>query len=733
MKEEAKSDSEKEQNISQVILADTPLEKPEDDRLGYAPFAKNLAKAICDVRTDSSLVFALYGDWGTGKTTCLNFVLHHIAQIPKAQRPVVVRFNPWWFSGHGELLTQFFSELRIALGKDEKLKKVARQLASFSDIISEVPVNFAGAFGKAIAWCLRRGSREKDAWEAREEIRKYLKNQDRRILIVIDDIDRLTANEARDLFKVIKAVADFPKCTYLLAFDKSVVVKALKETQGIPGEAYLEKIVQIPFELPIPDKTALRTWLFEQLNLIFVDTPEELANQIYFANVYWDGIDHFLNTVRNIKLLTNALIVTYPSVKGDVNSVDFIAIETLRLFVPAVYHLIRSNPDMFAGKIDAHGAAQYKKDSLKLFHEKWVEQLSENDREPVKKLLIRIFPQLDNVFGNTIHGDSEWRRQLRVCSQDIFPVYFRLAVPEGEMSHSELRATLALGGNSGAFGHKLLDLAQQHRPDGSTRVSAFLERMEDFTQKDIPKEQIPEILQALFDVGDKLLVLEDEGCGLFSWGNDIRIGRIMFQLLKRYDSQEERFKILQKVFRDGQAVSVIVGEVAVLGQQHGKYGAKEKEPEKECLVSLQHVGELEEIALQKIKDACEQGRLIGLPNLPSILYRWGDWEDKDSVRKWVEKIVETDEGLVSLLEGFLSRSYSQTITDRVGQYRWRLSPKALEPFVNPATIVDRCKKLIESPPNWLEGKKRTAVETFLKESELLAKGKNPDNIPDWEL
>lgn len=721
-------------NMSEAILADTPLENPEEDRLGYAPFAKNLAYALCKVTTDDSLVFALYGPWGNGKTTSLNFVLHYIERKPKDGRPVIVRFNPWWFSGHGGLLEQFFREFRVALGKEEKFKDVAKFLAEFSGLISEVPepTGIGKFVGKISSWLLRLISREKEVWEIREEIKKYLKGQNRRLLIVVDDVDRLTAEEIRSLFKVIKAVADFPKTTYLLAFDKAVVVRALENTQGIPGEDYLEKIVQIPFELPLPDKVALRKLFLEELNLVPSDTPEELFDQIYWGNVFWDGIDHFLNTIRDVKRLTNTLKVTYPPVKNEINPVDFVAIETLRVFSSDVYNLVRSNPDMFAGKVDSYGvAAQHAKDTLKAFHEEWVKQLPKNDRDSVKKLLARIFPKLDYVFENTIHGDSEWRRHLRICSPDIFPIYFRLAVPEGEISYSEMRATLALSERSTAFGNKLLELVKQHRSDGSTRVSAFIERMEDFTQEDIPEEHIPEILQALFNVGDELLVPEDEGRGLFGWGNDIRIGRMMFQLLKRYDSQEERFEILRRVFLSGQAISTVVGEVAVLGQQHGKYGGK-TDPENERLINPQHLEELEKIALEKIKEVSSNPGFVKTPDLGHILNRWRDWENENAVKRWVAKTIEADRGLANLLEGFLSKGYRQTLTDRVGEVRWRLDPKSLEPFLNPSEIIGRCKNLIKSPPEWLKDTKKIAVETFIKEFELQSAGKNPKDTSEWE-
>jgi predicted KAP-like P-loop ATPase len=102
-------------NSNELILTDTPLQNPEDDRLGFAPFAKNLANTICKVKSKGCLVFALYGTWGSGKTTCLNFTSQYIKERPEAQQPIIIRFSPWWFSGHGNLLQQFFREFCIAI------------------------------------------------------------------------------------------------------------------------------------------------------------------------------------------------------------------------------------------------------------------------------------------------------------------------------------------------------------------------------------------------------------------------------------------------------------------------------------------------------------------------------------------------------------------------------------------------------------------------------------------
>ncbi len=421
--------------MNETIVADTPLDNPKEDRLGYAPFARNLADAICKVPAEECLVFALYGQWGTGKTTSLNFVLHYINEQSKGEKPIVVRFNPWWFSGHEELLNQFFREFRLSLGKNEKFQKVVGLLTVFAEVISGVPepTGIGKPIGKILAWLLRRANKDKETWQIRDEIRKELQKQPSRILVIIDDIDRLPAEEIRSVFRVIKAIADFPKTIYLLAFDKGIVVKALESLQGTLGQDYLEKIVQVPFDLPIPDKIALRKLFLQQLDIILSDTSQELFDQTYFGNVFWDGIDHFLNTMRNIKRLTNALKVAYPAVKGEVNPVDFVAIETIRVFSSDIYQLMRTNPDMFAGYTDSNSYPKI--DDIKPFHNQWFEKIPEEDRQAIKKLLMRIFPKLEAVFGGTHYGGhwtSTWRKQLRICSAEVFPVYFRLAVPMGQ-------------------------------------------------------------------------------------------------------------------------------------------------------------------------------------------------------------------------------------------------------------------------------------------------------------
>ena len=83
--------------IEDLLSADKAIEDPRYDRLEYSPFAKNLAESILKMAPIEGFVIAIYGPWGSGKTSFLNFMQYYLNRMP--ERPVIVVFNPWWFSG----------------------------------------------------------------------------------------------------------------------------------------------------------------------------------------------------------------------------------------------------------------------------------------------------------------------------------------------------------------------------------------------------------------------------------------------------------------------------------------------------------------------------------------------------------------------------------------------------------------------------------------------------------
>ncbi|BAB78217.1 KAP family NTPase (plasmid) [Anabaena sp. FACHB-709] len=643
-----------------ILSADKPLSDPKDDKLGYAPFAKNLAESICKMSPPDGLVIAVYAPWGLGKSTLLNFIIHYLKQKPEQEQPIIVPYNPWWFSGQEDLTKSFFEQLSgVLYEKWQSLgRKFKNQIESFAERVSTVP----GLWTKGFAATVKTVISPKDIHKLKQEIEETLKKQQKRILVVIDDIDRLTAEEIRQLFRVIKAVANFPNVVYLLLFDKEVVIKALEEIQKINGEVYLEKIVQVSFELPLPDRIQLSRLFDSQLDKIISGTPEELFDQKYWLEIYWQGIEHFITTPRSILRLANTLMVTYPGVKGEVNFVDFVAIETIRLFYPTVYNIIRNNPELFTFGVRFLTVPRIiDEEKIKEFHNTWINQINERDRNAVKFILTKIFPKSGNI--NITLGDNYFqnkRRYLHICSADVFPVYFRLAIPEGNISISEMQAILALANNCQAFGAKLVELSAQMRPDGISRINVFLDRLRDYVDKDIPLNDVEPILQAFFEVGDQLWDIEYENNSFVSIGNEYEIELLINQLLQRIE-KSERGQILKKVIFNGHAIATIVHQVVSLGSQHGKYEYRRDKPEAQRVVNTQQLEEIEKLALDKVRNAAQQESLLKAPKLLHILAFWRDLANVEEVNQWIKEILKEDQKLICLLENFLTIAQNDMI------------------------------------------------------------------------
>ena len=385
-----------------LLSSDKPLTKPEDDRLAYSPFAQRLAESLLTMAPPDGFVVALYGSWGSGKTTVVNFIVHYLEDRPKDRRPIIVHFNPWWFSGRENLIRAFFDQLQAALTGHLKSgwRRTRRHLAQFAGLVSEAPIPYAST-GKVLKRVIE--PKQPDINALKQSIAETLRKQGKRIVIVIDDIDRLTPEEIRQFFRVIKAVADFPNVLYLLAFDREMVVKALTEKQDLPGDQYLEKIVQVPIDLPLPDRSHLRDMLFSELDLVLQGTPADLFDQDYWREVYLGGIDPFITTPRDVVRLVNAFRVTYshPDVSGEVNAVDFIGLETLRVFHPAVYDRVRRNREQFEGSDESLGETEV--ESLRRLHEEWLDELelSGATREQIKQLLALLYPKLRMIWEGT--------------------------------------------------------------------------------------------------------------------------------------------------------------------------------------------------------------------------------------------------------------------------------------------------------------------------------------------
>ena len=710
-----------------ALSADRPRLDPKDDLFGHAPFAKGLADSVSGFPGSDGLVFALYGPWGSGKSTVLGYVCQYIEQLPEGNRPVVVPFNPWWFSGQENLARAFLGQLQAVLpSRNEKFKELGALLGEFAEGVgglidlSGMTGGAAGKLGKLIAMLTKRKPRDVPALKS--EISKILREAKKRVVVVIDDIDRLAPDETRQLFTVIKALADFPNVVYLLAFDRDVAAQAIEQQSGLPGERYLEKIIQVPFEIPPIEREALRSALFKRLDQVLGDTTDGLFDQSYWTNVFYDGIDPLIQVPRDVVRFTNTLSVTYPAVKGEVNPVDFIALEAIRVFLPNLYGVVRANPERFAGH-SRDDRYEGDRNAAQVFRQGWVDQVPETLRASTQALLERIFPRISHM-GYGSEWLNEWRRNLRACHPDVFPTYFRFTVPLGAIRRNDMMALLSLAASPSDFGDALVRAIAEKRPDGLSKARALLERLMDYVEKEIAAEHIPLIIQALFNIGDSLIDRADER-GAFDFGNVTRVSRLAYHLLKRLPISE-RADVLGSAIKAGRAIAVQSRLLRALGEEVDK----KKESNEASLLLAHEVARLKATWLDRVRALSAETAFMDHLELPWLLAVWRQWGDGAEVRTWCDRATTSDDGLLVFLPKFLQHTRSQTMGDWAVRLQPRLNPKWLESYLDIVGCAERLSELARK--GLVPSEADEAVSQFLKEFEMLKAGKNPDGLAAFD-
>ena len=497
-----------------MFKGDQPIISPADDLLGRDSFALSLAEAILNYDSSDNLVIGLFGAWGSGKTSVINMAVGHLQSLPAPEdrKPIVIRFNPWNFSDQNQLISMFFHQLAHVLEKPDyvaKTKKAGEKLGMYSKFFS--PLKFVPGIGQYVdlAQSLLQGAAsaaiscaetmKQDISTTRNELNEILTELPYKIIIVIDDIDRLNNTEIRQIFQLVKALADFPNTVYLLAFDKEVILRALAKVQGGPGLEYLEKVIQVPFEIPPISRAELENLFFSKLNEI-IEFSEEEWDQTHWGNLYHSGIKHLIRTIRDVNRFINVFRFAYKALKGKVNPIDLIALTAVQVFIPDLYSGIRDNKDLFTGiwESSAYVGNESARQRARERCDRLVNAVTAPESGIVKDFLQRLFPRLQSIYGNYYQGHwelAEWRKSGRACSPDVFDILFRLSISKGEISKEEMKAILGTASDFESFSDTLRALI------GDGRITRFLTLIEDYTESEIPVQNIGPIISALMDLG----------------------------------------------------------------------------------------------------------------------------------------------------------------------------------------------------------------------------------------
>ena len=303
--------------------ADRPVRMRERDRLGRRQFAEAIAKAVGAWRGQDSLVIGLYGPWGTGKSSIKNMAIEVIKE--NKDNPVIIaEFNAWEFANRDRLTESFFDQIGISLdrgtiGSQKQRKTVVlekwRRYATYfqaSGAILEIlrkPLKwillitgvfltgslmfasfwvsiamglvmmvsggllFSAKIAESVTKFLQVSVEvgRKTLEEVKQELALELAGLTAPLLIILDDLDRLTPEELQLMFQLIKVNADFPNMVYLALFDRGAVEKNIEKILEVNGRDYIEKIVQVGFDVPAIERQRLQKMFFEGLDATMAD------------------------------------------------------------------------------------------------------------------------------------------------------------------------------------------------------------------------------------------------------------------------------------------------------------------------------------------------------------------------------------------------------------------------------------------------------------------------------
>lgn len=732
--------------------ADRPISTVDEDLLNRSDFAESLATAISSWKGKDSLVIALHGDWGSGKTSLKNMVVA-TSKNQKLESPYLLEFNPWEWASQDQISKSFFDHLGLVLGKEDKKKifsaiaKKFRLYGQYLDAGSTIVTGLAAAlpvffglallliFGFAVfddpwvkgflttigislgAWAgiLKWGKKfmgkiygvanehanqyEYKLSELKESITKDMRNLGKPLLVIIDDIDRLTPEETQTMFQLVKANADFPNIVYLLLFQRDIVEQKLNGDLQL-GRDYLEKIVQVPFDIPKVEQSCLDNILFSNIDRILEEDEliSKRFNQLRWGNIFYGGMHDYFKTLRNIYRYSSTLSFYVSLLKGnkafEVNPVDLIAIECLRCFEPDVYKAISTSKMQLTSTFrDAELVKLQKVEIANI-----VSKATNGRESQVKEILKQLFPQIEYCFGGHRYGSDfsdTWFKELRVCYPEIFPRYFQFSIPEGEISQSDLDVIISLSSNRSGLVEKLTSFDSEHLKNALSQLDSY--------KQDIPLENSDSFVTALMDIGD---TTSAESIGFTGLGAHMHLSRIVLWYLRQENSVEDRGAKLLSAFSKTEGLSVMAHLLA------GEDSRRENPDKADLLLTTDTIFEqTKNIFVEKISTLANENptELLSNIHLPRLLYRWGEWGSLERVRTWIEAEIRNFDDLMIFLNGFCSRSTSQGDGDYVVSVKRTIRLEDIDNFYS----SEKVSQLISGmDKNNLSNNNKDIVEAF---------------------
>lgn len=715
------------------IGADAPIQTSAQDRLRRADFAARIAGVLSELSLREGRVFAIRGEWGFGKSSLKNLITEKLdARNDGADW---LDFNPWQWGDGDAIARALFGQIADRLGGEhssgararadalrrygailngvsDPIKQIGESGAIVSTILMNVSViAIASAVGfdlptvakvaavlavlsLGLPWIGRMLSyvgRDRSAEpldKVRAGLEARLRELARPLVVFVDDIDRLEPDQIRMLLRQVKANANLPNIVFVLLFQPSIVESALDPVAAGDGRAFLEKVIQANFDLPAVPVSTVHIAFGEELS-VMASTYATEANgfdQTRWGNAFVGCIQPYLRNMRDARRLLSSVAIHMPlHVSADVfevNIIDFLMLETLRVFEPDLHQALFQNQNLVLQKGRYSGDHWQKTD--KDAAERLLETVDEDRRQIAQDFIKELFPQFEWAFGGTHYGGTwhqRWLAAKRACTERFFPRYFELQTAKGELSESAFVAFLASTSDAGDLVSAIANIeANSLLPSLAARLDESVDR--------IPAENAAILLPAMFEIGQKLA--GDRAVDPFNapWTS---AWRATSWFLKRIP-EDERDKLAVEALRQTGALSM--GAILI----HLNDPADRKDSDGASFDPALNLNTVETMKAEWLvlvrERASESDRLIADPDLISLLYRWRDYSGTISEPKsWVDQAVQNDDGFVTLISRMMSRGTSQGWGDRVSTPHHTFDRSTIENFLGLEEAKARCANI----------------------------------------
>jgi hypothetical protein len=424
---------------------DVPIESWEQDILGRKSALTNLAGQVA---SGVASVIALVGGYGEGKTSSLNLLIMAL----RVHHPdvVVAPYISSLATSKEVLIGTLFNSITKELRKRSLGRTLPDGLTRYaSSIVGAVP-----RFGGALKELFRVPSQDDQI----RQLRRSLEGLGTRVVVVVDDMDRMHADELELLLKLMRGAPEFPNLTYVCAFDKEALARELSRSRMSLDDArhYLEKFFPVQAPLPRIDPGILSHEFDKRFEALcrkygLLTTEEEQRRFNEEFPILWQvHLNHWFSNLRRIKLFFNRVTTAVAPIAEEINLTDFVLLEIIRDLAPDIYEKIYIHRRyFFYGKWrvetwleTVHPDDGKEKTLRKEFLDALLQPLDSEKRELVTELLCRLFPAVGEYRRPIPPAGAdplESKKERRIFHPAFFARYFIFGVQTDEFGEAEFK------------------------------------------------------------------------------------------------------------------------------------------------------------------------------------------------------------------------------------------------------------------------------------------------------